>query len=200
MSDKPRYVFDVNVIISALLFENSTPATAFALARQNSVVLISREIVEELQQVMSRPKFDPYINADEREVFLRSLIHEAELLDVNESIQACRDPKDDKIYFTGGGWKRSEHHNRRSRFARAESISRNSDFKSGRFHARQVIRATIIVTSSVRLVRPTNLRISHKIFCAAISAVAPPCLKASMIRWRPKTSCLKFIASVKPSV
>ena len=41
MSSKSRYVFDTNVIISALLFEQSTPARAFSEALDRRGILLS---------------------------------------------------------------------------------------------------------------------------------------------------------------
>src|SRR6185436_8890908 len=66
------------------------------------------------------------------------------------------------------------------------------------FHlpSRHTTRAAIIVTSSVRGEIPTNLRSSHRTFCATVSAVAPPLEKASTRRFLPKRSLLKFAASV----
>jgi len=42
MNDKPRYVFDTNVIISALLFEQSKPARAFYTALDCGDILLSQ--------------------------------------------------------------------------------------------------------------------------------------------------------------
>jgi len=64
-----RVVFDTNVLISALLFEHSTPAQAFFLALSKGEVLISTALVTEIHNVLCRPKFDRYINDAEREDF-----------------------------------------------------------------------------------------------------------------------------------
>jgi hypothetical protein len=42
MNDKPRYVFDTNVIISSLLFEQSKPARAFYTALDCGDILLSQ--------------------------------------------------------------------------------------------------------------------------------------------------------------
>jgi len=47
--------------------------------------------------VLSRSKFDPYITAAERQQFIRLLGRIAELVTITQTIQACRDPRDDKI-------------------------------------------------------------------------------------------------------
>lgn len=46
-----RYVFDTNVIVSALLFENSKPDQALRYALANGEVLLSVELLEELKKI-----------------------------------------------------------------------------------------------------------------------------------------------------
>jgi putative PIN family toxin of toxin-antitoxin system len=58
---KVKYVFDTNVLISALLFEGSKPDLVLKYALQNGEVLLSFEVIEELSEVLSRKKFRKYI-------------------------------------------------------------------------------------------------------------------------------------------
>ena len=97
MSSLVRCVFDTNVIISALLFENSKPAQAFQYALANGEVLLSLDLLEELNEVLGRKKFNRYVTNEEREEFLETLIERAVLIEIVENIQECRDPKDDKV-------------------------------------------------------------------------------------------------------
>ncbi|MCG9891491.1 MAG: putative toxin-antitoxin system toxin component, PIN family [Thermosynechococcaceae cyanobacterium MS004] len=97
MKPKARYVFDSNVIISALLFESSKPARAFRYALQHGEILLSLELLEELNEVLSRKKFSRYITSHEREAFLETFVAVAVLVDLVTPVQACRDPKDDPI-------------------------------------------------------------------------------------------------------
>jgi putative PIN family toxin of toxin-antitoxin system len=97
MSNLVRYVFDTNVIISALLFENSKPAQAFQYALANGEVLLSLDLLEELNEVLGRKKFNKYVTDEEREEFLEALIERAVLIEIVENVQECRDPKDDKV-------------------------------------------------------------------------------------------------------
>ncbi len=92
-----RYVFDTNVIISALLFENSKPAQALQYALTDGVVLLSLELLEELNEVLGRERFNRYVTNEEREEFLEVLIERAVLVEITENVQECRDPKDNKI-------------------------------------------------------------------------------------------------------
>lgn len=92
-----RYVFDTNVIISALLFENSKPAQALRYALANGEVLLSLDLLEELNEVLGRERFNRYLTSEEREEFLEALIERAVLVEITENVQECRDPKDDKV-------------------------------------------------------------------------------------------------------
>ena len=96
-----RCVFDTNVIVSALISDTSVPALSFLRALdQGSIFLTSGALLEELGDVLARPRFDRYFSLLERVGFLRAFITEAELVTVNETIQVCRDPKDDRVLET----------------------------------------------------------------------------------------------------
>jgi putative PIN family toxin of toxin-antitoxin system len=97
MSDKPRYVFDTNVIVSAMLFEDSVPGQAFYAALRMGEILLSQATARELQEVLSRKKFDRYLTAEEREQFLVTLVQRSTMIEAAEDIHVCRDPKDDKL-------------------------------------------------------------------------------------------------------
>ncbi|MFN6065963.1 MAG: putative toxin-antitoxin system toxin component, PIN family, partial [Pseudanabaena sp.] len=92
-----RYVFDTNVIISSVLFEGSKPDLAIRYALQNGNILFSLELIEELDEVLSRAKFRKYITDEEREEFLDGFIDRGILIKVVDVVKECRDPKDDKI-------------------------------------------------------------------------------------------------------
>lgn len=95
--NKVRYVFDTNVIISSLLFEGSKPDLAIRYALQNGNILFSLELIEEIDEVLSRTKFRKYITDEEREEFLDSFVDRGILIEVVDVVKECRDPKDDKI-------------------------------------------------------------------------------------------------------
>ena len=97
MRSNPRCVFDTNVLVSALLFDHSTPAQAFFAALHAGEIIVSADVVAELNGVLGREKFRRYVTEEERERFLRSLLREAGLIEIEQKIQACRDPKDDKF-------------------------------------------------------------------------------------------------------
>jgi len=97
MAKKGKFVFDTNVIVSALLIKRSVARRAFNKAREVGSILLSFEVITELYDVLSRSAFDRYIDEDDRLQFLTILVKESELIEVNERISECRDPKDDKF-------------------------------------------------------------------------------------------------------
>lgn len=97
MSSSTRYVFDTNTLVSAMLFEYSTPGQAFRRALKQGEVLISPAALEELAEVLQREKFDRYVTAAEREEFLEAFVERATFLEPVEEIRICRDTKDDKF-------------------------------------------------------------------------------------------------------
>ena len=97
MNRDPRYVFDTNTLVSALLFARSNPGQAFSRALRRSQILLSLSTLEELAEVLQREKLDRYVTASEREDFLAALINRAVIIEPTETIRVCRDPKDDKF-------------------------------------------------------------------------------------------------------
>ncbi len=92
-----RIVLDANVLVSALLFNNSVPGEAFRHARRRGTILVSAASLSELRAVLARPKFDRYVTRAERSRFLTAFSRECEVVDVVEHVRACRDPKDDHV-------------------------------------------------------------------------------------------------------
>ena len=55
------------------------------------------ELVHEINRILLRQKFDPYLQIDQRELFLTELVQSGMLIEITETITACRDPKDNLI-------------------------------------------------------------------------------------------------------
>ncbi|NJL48429.1 MAG: putative toxin-antitoxin system toxin component, PIN family [Leptolyngbyaceae cyanobacterium SM2_5_2] len=96
MSDL-RFVVDTNTFISSVLIASSVPDLAIQKARRTGILLFSDVTFEELSQVILRPKLDRYVAIDPRVEFIARLREEAEQVDIQERIVACRDPKDDQF-------------------------------------------------------------------------------------------------------
>jgi putative PIN family toxin of toxin-antitoxin system len=92
-----RAVFDTNVLISALLFEQSTPARAFFAALRSGEVLLSPPLADEINRTLHAEKFDRYLAPEQREDFLIALVRSAVLVETTERITVCRDPNDNMI-------------------------------------------------------------------------------------------------------
>jgi uncharacterized protein len=98
MSDRPRYVFDTGVLVSAALLRESIPGQAFRAALRLGNPLLSAATIEELREVLARPKFDRYVPATTRRRFLAALLRRATIVDSSgPSIRDCRDPRDNKF-------------------------------------------------------------------------------------------------------
>jgi putative PIN family toxin of toxin-antitoxin system len=97
MNGSDHYVFDTNVLVSALIFEHSKPGQALRRALKVGQMLLSQPVLEEVNEVTSREKFERYVTAEEREEFLEALVGRARFIEPTEQIRICRDPKDDKF-------------------------------------------------------------------------------------------------------
>jgi putative PIN family toxin of toxin-antitoxin system len=94
---KLRLVIDTNILISGLMAVNSLPQQVFDYATSQAILLISDEVQSEIENVISRPKLQKYITLERRTKFLAELSQQVERVTINQQIQACRDPKDDKF-------------------------------------------------------------------------------------------------------
>ncbi|KKD38441.1 putative toxin-antitoxin system toxin component, PIN family [Limnoraphis robusta] len=95
--NKLRVVIDTNILVSSILIQSSLPDIAFKAARKNGIILLSDVTSQELQEVLTRSKFDQYISLDIRYQFLTKIKLESEQIFISELIKECRDPKDNKF-------------------------------------------------------------------------------------------------------
>ena len=97
MTGNARAVLDTNVAVSAALMSNSTPRRVVDLILERGTLLISIPTLAELNEVLRRPRFNRYLGEERRLEFLATLLREAELVEVTETVSVCRDPDDDKF-------------------------------------------------------------------------------------------------------
>lgn len=57
---------------------------------------MSEAVLLELEEVFSRPKFEKYVTVTERKLFLAAFVQTVQFVEIKETIEACRDPKDNK--------------------------------------------------------------------------------------------------------
>lgn len=92
-----RFVFDTNVLVSALLLKDSKPRKALDRAVDSGRLLLSYAVQLELYEVLHRQRLRRYIGEEEIRNFLAALTREAEWLDVDVQLTVCRDPRDNKF-------------------------------------------------------------------------------------------------------
>jgi putative PIN family toxin of toxin-antitoxin system len=93
---KPRFVFDTNTFISAILLEGSVNARALDRAFEIGKVVVSDATFSEFTQVLFKKKFDKYLTNERRLQSLSKLERDTTLQKVTTTLTVCRDPKDDK--------------------------------------------------------------------------------------------------------
>lgn len=96
MASSLRVVFDANVLISASLLAGSPPREVFDRVLRAGTILLSSEVLQEWNEVLSRPKFERYLSFELRSEFLAAMVRDAEIIDARTVVKACRDPRDDK--------------------------------------------------------------------------------------------------------
>ena len=94
--NKPKFVFDTNTFISAILLEGSVSAQALDKAFTTGEVIVSDSTFSEFTQVLFRKKFDKYLTDERRLQALSKLERDTFLQPVSSILKICRDPKDDK--------------------------------------------------------------------------------------------------------
>lgn len=99
MENKSKtFVFDTNVLISALIFPSTVPAQALHRALAQGNLAISQACWDELEEVLDRPKFRKYLSSDDLEVALTRLQTMCLFVFPTHSLTGmCRDDNDTKF-------------------------------------------------------------------------------------------------------
>lgn len=92
-----RLVVDTNLWVSYLLKPNSLIAPQLDTIQLEETLLYSRATLEELSEVLSRPKFAKYVDREDVHAFMMAFIETGENVTVTREMKACRNPKDDKF-------------------------------------------------------------------------------------------------------
>ncbi|MBC8439517.1 MAG: putative toxin-antitoxin system toxin component, PIN family [Deltaproteobacteria bacterium] len=90
-------MLDTNILLSASFSKFSTSARVLEIVFQKHTVLASFETYSEIKEVIYRKKFDLYLTHEERKLFLNKFLDDVHLINPEEKISACRDPKDNMI-------------------------------------------------------------------------------------------------------
>jgi putative PIN family toxin of toxin-antitoxin system len=95
-----KIVIDSNVLTSYLIASDTTRshlAKVVRYALENSHILLSMELIMEIEDVFSRPKFSKYFSNKDASELVSSIRFIGHMVEINCTIKAARDPKDDKI-------------------------------------------------------------------------------------------------------
>jgi len=90
---KDRIIIDTNLWISFILTGDSSKLDE-VINEDSSVLLFSIELLEELTNVASRPKFRKYFPTEDLISLLYQIEKNSEFINVITSVEICRDPKD----------------------------------------------------------------------------------------------------------
>lgn len=94
--DRP-IVIDTGVLVSAAIRPQSVPALALERALLHYEVCASQATFAELQDVLSRSKFDRYGSPEMRQAFVDGLLRHLRMVEVTQLVSKCSDPEDDKF-------------------------------------------------------------------------------------------------------
>jgi len=88
-----RIILDTNLWISFLITKNYSKLDSILFSRQ-CVLVFSKELLTEFIDVIKRPKFHKYVSHSDVEDILKTIEDYAEYVEVETTIDKCRDPKD----------------------------------------------------------------------------------------------------------
>lgn len=92
-----RVVLDTSTLVSVALRPESVPRRAFQRILARHEICVSDETLAELAEVLSRGKFDRYLERAERTAFAELYRRHAVLHQVTSAVSDCRDPNDNKF-------------------------------------------------------------------------------------------------------
>jgi putative PIN family toxin of toxin-antitoxin system len=93
-----RVVLDTNVLISAVLSWLGNPFACLRWVLDNAVLIVSREVLDEVETRLARPKFSKYVDDSRRRAFVADLGLTAVQVELSGLIRVCRDPDDDELW------------------------------------------------------------------------------------------------------
>lgn len=93
-----RIILDNNVVISALIIENSVPYRVYRKVAESHTLFISEEVVIELITRIKRKKFNKYFRTEIiRDELILAYLETCQKIIVNHKVSVCRDPDDNKF-------------------------------------------------------------------------------------------------------
>lgn len=87
-------IFDTNVLISAALIKNSPTEKSLQKAIEYGLLAFSKQTLNELIEILKRPKFERYLSKVERQEFLKKILSVSLIFSPSRKFEICRDPRD----------------------------------------------------------------------------------------------------------
>lgn len=88
-------LIDTNLWVSALISASMRMRIHKIIADETITILANESIIEELEEVCSRPKFIKILPPDLVSDFIQILQNRLTFIETNSNVQVCRDPDDD---------------------------------------------------------------------------------------------------------
>lgn len=96
----PKLVLDANIIVSAFFWDGNEAELFRKIEQEKSLFFISQEILQEVEQVINRPKFKQAMvtaNATQDQLIQKIISLAHFVIGPKLNIKACRDPQDNKV-------------------------------------------------------------------------------------------------------
>ncbi|MCF2489008.1 putative toxin-antitoxin system toxin component, PIN family [Dyadobacter sp. CY347] len=90
-----RIVIDTNIYISAMINRNSRLRLDLILKDNRFEILTDKALVNELFEVINRPKFRKYVSAEQIDAFMDLLTERSIVISTFSKVSHSPDPKDD---------------------------------------------------------------------------------------------------------
>ncbi|HUB44107.1 MAG TPA: putative toxin-antitoxin system toxin component, PIN family [Acetobacteraceae bacterium] len=94
--ESPLFVVDVSSIVRAALTDDSAAAELIATLLERGLIVSSPAILDELDDVLRRPKFRRWRSEASMRAFTTRVRASVRLIVPELAVQDCRDPSDDK--------------------------------------------------------------------------------------------------------
>ena len=90
---KARVVIDTNIWVSFLIGKVLSNLESFVV-NDNIEILLSNELLEEINDVLHRPKFQEYFTTGIIAELVSLMLGKFEVVEIKGTFDVCRDPKD----------------------------------------------------------------------------------------------------------
>ncbi len=90
-----RVVIDTNLFVSALINQNSRQRLNLVLEKMSIRILSDEALMDEVYEVINRPKFKKYVSQSEIDDFYKLIQERTTRVETHSTVLVSPDPKDD---------------------------------------------------------------------------------------------------------